>query len=459
MDVLLAGNALAVHDIECALSGTSLGIDLRTGHPVEHGHRNHMRAINAIRRAGGIAKAVDTGILKPASCTRAIRTTSDTCSRLDPRRWPVAGYDDGSGRGAGRLCEGARKHRRGGDAVVDAAQYRRRQHAAVVGQSGVRGHQPGCRHKTIRSRIDANDRHRHRRWIVSSSTGKSAWRNYHMYTTLVDPRTLAAHLTDPAWIVVDTRFDLTDPSKGEQQYSTATFLARATRTSIATCRVRRQERMDGIRCRRQNRCGRRLERWALRANRRWWSTMPTARCTRRGYGGCSASWVTTGCGARRRFRAMGGRGLRRCAPGPRRGSRAFEGEPREDWRLDVATVMAGLGDASRVLVDARAEGRFRGEGETLDGWPAIFPAPGMLLPAQPDGRQDLQERGRNARAVAAGARRNARANAVMYCGSGVTACHNLLALEHAGLSGARIFPGSWSEWSADPARPVETGGA
>jgi lysine-ketoglutarate reductase/saccharopine dehydrogenase-like protein (TIGR00300 family) len=63
VDLLLSGNALAVHDIECALSGTSLGIDLRTGHAVEHGHRNHMRAINTVRRAGGIAKAVDGGIL------------------------------------------------------------------------------------------------------------------------------------------------------------------------------------------------------------------------------------------------------------------------------------------------------------------------------------------------------------------------------------------------------------
>ena len=47
--------------------------------------------------------------------------------------------------------------------------------------------------------------------------------------------------------------------------------------------------------------------------------------------------------------------------------------------------------------------------------------------------------------------------AVMYCGSGVTACHNLLALEHAGLPGARLFAGSWSEWCADPSRPVATG--
>lgn len=63
VDVLLSGNALAVHDIEVALSGTSLGIDLNTGHPVEHGHRNHMRAINSIRRAGGIGAAVASGVL------------------------------------------------------------------------------------------------------------------------------------------------------------------------------------------------------------------------------------------------------------------------------------------------------------------------------------------------------------------------------------------------------------
>jgi lysine-ketoglutarate reductase/saccharopine dehydrogenase-like protein (TIGR00300 family) len=63
VDLLLSGNALAVHDIEYALSGTSLGIDLNSGHPVEHGHRNHMRAINAIRRAGGIADAVAAGVL------------------------------------------------------------------------------------------------------------------------------------------------------------------------------------------------------------------------------------------------------------------------------------------------------------------------------------------------------------------------------------------------------------
>ena len=64
VDAVLAGNALAVHDIEFALSGTSLGIDLVAGAPVEQGHRNHMAAINTINRAGGIRAAVETGVLK-----------------------------------------------------------------------------------------------------------------------------------------------------------------------------------------------------------------------------------------------------------------------------------------------------------------------------------------------------------------------------------------------------------
>ena len=64
VDVVLAGNALAVHDIEFALSGTSLGIDLAAGAPVEQGHRNHMAAINTINRAGSIRAAVEHGILK-----------------------------------------------------------------------------------------------------------------------------------------------------------------------------------------------------------------------------------------------------------------------------------------------------------------------------------------------------------------------------------------------------------
>lgn len=64
VDVLLTGNALPVHDIEYALYGTSLGVDLQTGSPVEEGHKNHMRAINAVNHAGSIAGAVQQGVLK-----------------------------------------------------------------------------------------------------------------------------------------------------------------------------------------------------------------------------------------------------------------------------------------------------------------------------------------------------------------------------------------------------------
>lgn len=63
VDVLFAGNALATHDIEAALFGTSLGVDLKQGRGVEHGHEHHIRAINQIRKAGSIAKAVETGVL------------------------------------------------------------------------------------------------------------------------------------------------------------------------------------------------------------------------------------------------------------------------------------------------------------------------------------------------------------------------------------------------------------
>src|SRR5262245_4052923 len=64
VNVLLAGNALAVHDVEQALFGTSLGVDLETGRAIEGGHRHHMRAINTVFRAGGLKAAVDSGVLK-----------------------------------------------------------------------------------------------------------------------------------------------------------------------------------------------------------------------------------------------------------------------------------------------------------------------------------------------------------------------------------------------------------
>jgi lysine-ketoglutarate reductase/saccharopine dehydrogenase-like protein (TIGR00300 family) len=73
VDVLLAGNALAVHDAELALFGTSLGVDLEAGTPVQGGHRHHMRAINAINRAGGLRPAVESGVLKAGVMVECVR--------------------------------------------------------------------------------------------------------------------------------------------------------------------------------------------------------------------------------------------------------------------------------------------------------------------------------------------------------------------------------------------------
>ncbi len=80
IDVLFAGNALATHDIEAALLGTSLGIRLSTGAPVATGHNHHLRAINAVRAVGSIAAAVETGLLKSGVMHACVKHTSTSCS-------------------------------------------------------------------------------------------------------------------------------------------------------------------------------------------------------------------------------------------------------------------------------------------------------------------------------------------------------------------------------------------
>ena len=77
VDVLLAGNALAVHDVEQALYGTSLGVDMESGRAIEGGHRHHMRAINAIYRAGGLRAAVDSGVLKSGVMYECLKRNVD----------------------------------------------------------------------------------------------------------------------------------------------------------------------------------------------------------------------------------------------------------------------------------------------------------------------------------------------------------------------------------------------
>jgi len=140
--------------------------------------------------------------------------------------------------------------------------------------------------------------------------------------------------------------------------------------------------------------------------------------------------------------------------------------PRGSFRLreslvptaDYATVKANLDGGARLVLDARAPDRFRGENETLDPVGGHIPgarnrlfrdnlaADGRFKPAA-QLRAEFEQLldGRPADAV------------ISQCGSGVTACHNLLAMEVAGLRGAALYSGSWSEWCAQPGAPIATG--
>ncbi|MFE1104007.1 sulfurtransferase [Nocardiopsis alba] len=129
-----------------------------------------------------------------------------------------------------------------------------------------------------------------------------------------------------------------------------------------------------------------------------------------------------------------------------------------DRLVDTETLREGLGSSERLLLDARVYGRFTGvEPAPVDAraghipgarsaeWPANLDAEGLL--ASPE---TLRER-----FVSLGA--DSARTVVAYCGSGVTACHDLLALEHAGFTDVRLYPGSWSRWGGDEGLPLETG--
>jgi len=128
--------------------------------------------------------------------------------------------------------------------------------------------------------------------------------------------------------------------------------------------------------------------------------------------------------------------------------------------INREALLATLGTGQRLVVDARAADRFRGENETLD--PVGGRIPGAVNRffkdnLQPDGRFKPAAQLRTEFEAVIGQRPPAQC--VASCGSGVTACHDLLAMEVAGLGGAALYPGSWSEWSSWPGAPVATGPA
>jgi thiosulfate/3-mercaptopyruvate sulfurtransferase len=129
---------------------------------------------------------------------------------------------------------------------------------------------------------------------------------------------------------------------------------------------------------------------------------------------------------------------------------------KSEMAVDVSALEKNL--ARSVLLDARAPARWKGEQEPID--PVAGRIPGArnrfnMDNVGPEGTfKKPEELRREFVQVLAG---RAPGDVVNYCGSGVAACHNLLAMELAGLPGAKLYAGSWSEWIADPARPRERG--
>ena len=135
----------------------------------------------------------------------------------------------------------------------------------------------------------------------------------------------------------------------------------------------------------------------------------------------------------------------------------FTGRAR-DVSVDVNYVLSHLNAPGMAIVDARAPERYRGETEPID--PVAGHIPGALNRLYKDnlgadGRFKSPEELRTA--FQALLQNQTPEQIVHQCGSGVSACHNILAMEIAGLPGSRLYPGSWSEWCADPARPVARG--
>ena len=278
------------------------------------------------------------------------------------------------------------------------------------------------------------------------------------YTTLISSDALARHLGDPDFIVVDCRHNLTDPGAGESAYARAHLpgayflhldrdlsgamtgrngrhpLPEADRLAATLGRIG----IDGSKqvvAYDQN-----LGMWASRL---WWSLHWLGHHRAAVLDGGVDRWVAEG------------RPLSSQVPAAR--AATFVAKPSSPT-VSADEILGHLGDRNMTVLDARAPERFRGDIEPLD--PVAGHIPGAInrpytvnMTAQGTFKAADALR-REFEAQLAG---RAPGSVVHQCGSGVTACHNLLAMSIAGLHGSRLYPGSWSEWCADPARPVARG--
>ena len=279
-----------------------------------------------------------------------------------------------------------------------------------------------------------------------------------MFTTLISTTTLAAQLDNPGWIVFDCRHDLVDPDAGARAY--AQLHIRGSRhvnldkdlSGEKTGLNGRHPLPDAATfCARMAALGLRNKMQAVAydasggafAARLWWML--------RWVGHDAVAVVDGGWNAWQKA----GLPLAAETPAALRGD--FTGTARA-VTVDAASVAAAIGGTGMRIIDARSADRFRGENETLDPVGGHIPgatnrffqnnlgADGCFKPANV-----LKEE------FSALLGAIAPVQVVHQCGSGVTACHNHLAMEIAGLAGSRVYPGSWSEWCSDPRRPIAAG--
>jgi thiosulfate/3-mercaptopyruvate sulfurtransferase len=279
-----------------------------------------------------------------------------------------------------------------------------------------------------------------------------------MEKLLVTTAELAQHLDDPDWVVFDTRHDLMDPARGRKLYAEghipgAYFLHVDEDLAGKKTGANGRHPLPDLQefAHRMNGRGVTPARQVVVyddmsgnfAVRLWWMLRWLGHDKVALLDGGIPLWVKEG------------RPLAKEVPPPRKGE--FVARPHLGWTVDLPFIERFREDPAIKLVDARAAERFAGLQEPVD--PVAGHIPGAVNRfwkenLTPDGRfKPADELRREFDAMLAG---QTPAQTVHMCGSGVTACHNLFAMELAGLPGGRLYPGSWSEWCADKNRPMAT---
>jgi thiosulfate/3-mercaptopyruvate sulfurtransferase len=279
------------------------------------------------------------------------------------------------------------------------------------------------------------------------------------YTTLVSVSDLAARLEDAGWVVCDCRHDLADVEAGRRAYR---------ESHIPGARFVHLD--EDLSAPKTGKNGRHPlpdpERFARRLGELGIGNDAQV-VAYDASGGCYAArlwWMLRWLGHRAAavldggWAAWTGAGLPVTAMVPEIRPARFRPAETPLPTVSAEEIARDIVERRRRLLDARAPNRFRGETETFD--PVAGHIPGATnrffqLNLDASGRFKPPALLRHEFDKLLG--NDAPPQVTHYCGSGVTACHNLLAMEIAGLSGSRLYPGSWSEWCSDPSRPVATG--